>query len=205
MLYLWNLSASGFANTFYAAAAQAGSQSWRAWFFGSLDAANFITVDKPPASLWVTGLSMRVFGVNSWAALAPQALMGVAAVGLLYATMRRTFSDPTQGTVAGLIAGAVLAFTPAAALMFRFNNPDALLVLLMTAAAYCLVRAISANSGRWLALVGAAWRRGAWRLSSTARLEPLPKFWRYGFWAVYLVYGFLYVSNAMAPVPTSRY
>ena len=156
VLYLWNLSASGFANTFYAAAAQAGSQSWRAWFFGSLDAANFITVDKPPASLWVTGLSMRVFGVNSWAALAPQALMGVAAVGLLYATMRRTFSDPTQGTVAGLIAGAVLAFTPAAALMFRFNNPDALLVLLMTAAAYCLVRAISANSGRWLALVGVA-------------------------------------------------
>ncbi|MBD0022279.1 phospholipid carrier-dependent glycosyltransferase [Gordonia pseudamarae] len=156
VLYLWNLSASGFANTFYAAAAQAGSQSWRAWFFGSLDAANFITVDKPPASLWVTGLSMRIFGVNSWAALAPQALMGVAAVGLLYATMRRTFSDPKQGTAAGLIAGAVLAFTPAAALMFRFNNPDALLVLLMTAAGYCLVRAIATNSGRWLALVGVA-------------------------------------------------
>ncbi len=156
VLYLWNLSASGYANTFYAAAAQAGSQSWRAWFFGSLDAANFITVDKPPAALWVTGLSMRIFGVNSWAALAPQALMGVAAVGLLYATMRRTFSDPKQGTVAGLIAGAVLAFTPAAALMFRFNNPDALLVLLMTAAGYALVRAIATNSGRWLALVGVA-------------------------------------------------
>ncbi|UPW08978.1 glycosyltransferase family 39 protein [Gordonia terrae] len=156
VLYLWNLSASGYANTFYAAAAQAGSQSWTAWFFGALDASNFITVDKPPASLWVTGLSVRIFGMNSWAVLAPQALMGVAAVGLLYATMRRTIRDPRSGTAAGLIAGAVLAFTPAAALMFRFNNPDALLVLLMVAAAYALTRAVAANSGRWLAVVGIA-------------------------------------------------
>lgn len=156
VLYLWNLSASGYANTFYAAAAQAGSQSWKAWFFGALDASNFITVDKPPASLWVSGLSVRIFGMNSWAVLAPQALMGVAAVGLLYATMRRTIRDPQLGAAAGLIAGAVLAFTPAAALMFRFNNPDALLVLLMVAAAYALTRAVATNSGRWLALVGVA-------------------------------------------------
>ncbi|MFW0783796.1 glycosyltransferase family 39 protein [Gordonia sp. CPCC 206044] len=155
-LYLWNLAASGYANTFYAAAAQAGSQSWTAWLFGSLDSANFITVDKPPASLWVTGLSVRIFGMNSWAVLAPQALMGVASVALMYCAMRRTFRNPVHGTAAGLIAGAVLAFTPAAALMFRFNNPDALLVLLMVAAGYCLIRAIGTNSGRWLALVGVA-------------------------------------------------
>ena len=49
VLYLWDLSASGWANSFYAAAAQAGSQSWEAFFFGSSDAANAITVDKPPA------------------------------------------------------------------------------------------------------------------------------------------------------------
>ncbi|MEE3852309.1 glycosyltransferase family 39 protein [Gordonia sp. LSe1-13] len=156
VLYLWNLSASGYANTFYAAAAQAGSQSWTAWFFGSLDSANFLTVDKPPASLWVTGLSVRLFGMNSWAVLVPQALMGVAAVALMYCAMRRTFTDPRHGTVAGLIAGGVLAFSPAAALMFRFNNPDALLVLLMVAAGYALTRAIATNSGRWLALVGVA-------------------------------------------------
>ncbi|UZF56711.1 glycosyltransferase family 39 protein [Gordonia polyisoprenivorans] len=156
VLYLWNLSASGYANTFYAAAAWAGSQSWRAWFFGALDPSSFITVDKPPASLWVTGLSVRIFGMNSWAVLAPQAIMGVLSVALLYATMRRVFGDARHGTAAGLIAGAVLAFTPAAALMFRFNNPDALLVLLMTAAGYCTVRAIATNSGRWLAMVGVA-------------------------------------------------
>lgn len=156
VLYLCNLSASGYGNTFYAAAAQAGSQSWSAWFFGSLDAHNFITVDKPPASLWVTGLSVRQFGMNSWSVMAPQALMGVAAVAMLYCAVRRAFTEPNHGAAAGLLAGAVLAVTPAAALMFRFNNPDALLVLLLTVASYCLMRAASAASWRWLLLVGVA-------------------------------------------------
>src|SRR4051812_12962309 len=56
-LYLWDLPINGYGNTFYAAAAQSGAKSWSAWFFGSLDPNNFITVDKPPAALWVTGLS----------------------------------------------------------------------------------------------------------------------------------------------------
>ena len=126
---------------------QAGSKSWKAFFFGSFDAANFITVDKPPASLWVMDLSARVFGVNSWSILVPQALEGVAAVGLLYATVRRWFSP-----AAGLLAGAVLALTPVAALMFRFNNPDALLVLLLVAAAYAMIRALEDGRTRWLVL-----------------------------------------------------
>ena len=97
VLYLWNLSATGYGNLFYAAAAEAGSHSWSAWFFGSLDANNFITVDKPPASLWVTGLSVRLFGMNSWSVLAPQALMGAASVAVLYATVRRAFDDARTG------------------------------------------------------------------------------------------------------------
>jgi 4-amino-4-deoxy-L-arabinose transferase-like glycosyltransferase len=154
VLYLWNLSASSYGNTFYAAASQAGSQSWSAWFFGSLDPQNFITVDKPPASLWVSGLSVRVFGMNSWSVMAPQALMGIAAVAVLYCAVRRAFPDPNHGAAAGLLAGAALAATPAAVLMFRFNNPDALLVLLLTVAAYCLMRATLTASWRWLMLVG---------------------------------------------------
>src|SRR6188472_3025328 len=128
VLYVWGLGASGWANSFYSAAVQAGSSSWKAFFFGSSDAANFITVDQPPASLWVMELSARVFGVNAWSILVPQALEGVAAVGVLYAAVRRWFSP-----AAGLLAGAILALTPVSALMFRFNNPDALLVLLLTA------------------------------------------------------------------------
>jgi 4-amino-4-deoxy-L-arabinose transferase-like glycosyltransferase len=148
-LYLWNLSVSGWANPFYSAAVQAGTKSWKAFFFGSSDASNFITVDKPPASLWLMELSARVFGVNSFAILLPQALEGVAAVGVLYAAVRRT-----SGYAAGLIAGAVLALTPVAALMFRFNNPDALLVLLMTLGAYCVVRSLDKAQTKWLALAG---------------------------------------------------
>lgn len=149
LLYLWGLGASGWANSFYSAAAQAGSASWKAMFFGSSDAANSITVDKPPAALWLMALSVRIFGLSSWSVLVPQALEGVAAVGLLYLTVRRT-----SGPAAGLIAGAVLATSPVAALMFRFNNPDSLLVLLMVAGAYCLVRALETASTRWLMLVG---------------------------------------------------
>src|SRR5919112_6525765 len=37
MLYVWSLSRSGWANAFYSAAAQAGGESWKAWFFGSSD------------------------------------------------------------------------------------------------------------------------------------------------------------------------
>ncbi|WP_410649081.1 ArnT family glycosyltransferase [Amycolatopsis sp. cmx-4-54] len=151
VLYLWNLGESGWANAFYSAAAQAGSASWKALFFGSSDAANAITVDKTPAALWVMSLSARLFGVNAWSVLVPQALMGVGSVALLFAAVRRT-----SGPAAGLLAGAVLALTPAAALMFRFNNPDALLVLLLTAGAYCVVRALEKASPRWLALAGVA-------------------------------------------------
>jgi hypothetical protein len=76
VLYLWGLGASGWANSFYSAAAQAGSASWKAFFFGSSDAANSNTVDKTPMSLWAMALSVRVFGLSPWSILAPQALMG---------------------------------------------------------------------------------------------------------------------------------
>ncbi|MEU1667664.1 glycosyltransferase family 39 protein [Streptomyces sparsogenes] len=149
VLYLWSLGASGYANQFYSAAVQAGGESWKAFFFGSSDAGNSITVDKPPAALWPMALSVRLFGLSSWAILVPEALMGVATVGLLYAAVRRRFS-----AAAGLIAAATLAVTPVAALMFRFNNPDALLCLLMVAAVYCVLRALEDARAKWLVAAG---------------------------------------------------
>jgi 4-amino-4-deoxy-L-arabinose transferase-like glycosyltransferase len=149
VFYLWNLTSSGYANSFYSAAAQAGSDSWKAFFFGSSDAANAITVDKPPASLWFMALSVRIFGLSSFAILLPEVLMGIATVGVLYATVKRHF-----GAAAGLLAGTILALTPVAVLMFRFNNPDALLVLAMALAAWATMRSIEESSPRWFALVG---------------------------------------------------
>ncbi|HEY3507575.1 MAG TPA: glycosyltransferase family 39 protein [Kribbella sp.] len=149
--YLWGLSKNGYANEYYAAAVQAGSKSWKAWFFGSFDSSSFITVDKTPASLWVMGLSGRIFGFNSWSMLVPEALMGVASVGFVYVSVRRWFSAN-----AGLLAGAILALTPVAVLMFRFNNPDALLILLLCAGAWAITRAIDSvqHSARWMILAG---------------------------------------------------
>jgi 4-amino-4-deoxy-L-arabinose transferase-like glycosyltransferase len=149
VLYLWDLGASGWANSFYSAAVQAGTKSWKAFFFGSSDSSNFITVDKPPASLWVMEISGRIFGFNAWSMLVPQALEGVATVGLVYLTVRRWFSAN-----AALLGGAVVALTPVAALMFRFNNPDALLALLLTGAIYATVRALEAAQTKWLLLAG---------------------------------------------------
>lgn len=150
-LYLWSLGDSGWANSFYSAAVQAGSESWKAMFFGASDAAGSITVDKPPLALWPMALSVRVFGLSSWSILVPQALMGVASVALVVALVRRA----TGNAWVGLLGGLALALTPVAALMFRFNNPDALLVLLMTGAAYATFRAVGHERAlRWLLLAG---------------------------------------------------
>ena len=171
LLYLWNLAASGWANAYYSAAVLAGTKNWAAFFFGSLDASNFITVDKAPGSLWAMEISARLFGFNAWSVLVPQALEGVATVAMVYLAVRRWF-----GPAAGLLAGAVVALTPVAGLMFRFNNPDAQLVLLMTAATYATLRAIENGRTRWLVLAGAliggdSWPRNC-RLSSSSRSSP---------------------------------
>jgi 4-amino-4-deoxy-L-arabinose transferase-like glycosyltransferase len=165
-LYLWGLSASGYANSFYSAAAQAGADNWVAWFFGSLDGGNSITVDKPPAAIWLMALSVRLFGLNSWSILAPEALLGVASVGVLYVTVRRSLRNwAGQGTHpltargahwAALAGAATFALTPVATLMFRFNNPDALLVFTMVLASYFTVRATEHAGRGWLALAGVA-------------------------------------------------
>lgn len=151
VLYLWNITINGMGNQFYAAAAQAGATNWEALLFGSLDTRNFITVDKPPLSQWVMGLSGQLFGFSSASMLVPEALMAVGSVALLYAAVTRI-----SGPRIGLLAGAALALTPVAVLMFRFNNPDAAMVLLMTAAAYCTVRALDRHGARWFALAGVA-------------------------------------------------
>lgn len=145
VLYLWGLS--GWANSFYSAAAQAGADNWEAFFYGSSDAANSITVDKPPAAIWVMALSVKVFGLSSWSLLVPQAVMGVLSVLVLYLFVSRYYGRP-----AGLLAGTILATTPVATLMFRFNNPDALLVLLLVVATYAVARALEHERLRWIVL-----------------------------------------------------
>jgi 4-amino-4-deoxy-L-arabinose transferase-like glycosyltransferase len=151
VLYLWALNRNGFANEYYSAAVRSMSTNWHAFLYGSFDASGVMTVDKPPLALWVQALSVRVSGFSSWSMLVPQALMGVATVGLAYDLTRRQF-----GRVAGFTAGLALLLTPITVAIARHNNPDALLVLCCTAAVWCVVRAFADGRTRWIVLAGVA-------------------------------------------------
>jgi 4-amino-4-deoxy-L-arabinose transferase-like glycosyltransferase len=151
VLYLWALDRNGFANEYYSAAVRSMATSWHAFLYGSFDASGVMTVDKPPLALWVQALSARIFGFSSWSLLVPQALMGVATVGLAYDLTRRQF-----GRVAGFTAGLALVLTPITVAIARHNNPDALLALCCTAALWCVVRAFADGRTRWLVLAGVA-------------------------------------------------
>jgi 4-amino-4-deoxy-L-arabinose transferase-like glycosyltransferase len=150
LLYTWNLARMGMGNDFYAAAVKSGTESWKAFFFGSLDPGSFITVDKPPAALWVMELSGRVFGFSSWSMLLPEALAGVATVMVLYHLVRRWFGEP-----AAVLASLALALTPVAVVIFRYNDPDAFLTLLLVLAAWGCWRAIETGKTIGLVFAGA--------------------------------------------------
>src|SRR3954449_3786446 len=149
-LTLGALSRNGWANDYYAGAVRSMAGSWHAFLYGSLDAGGVMTVDKPPMALWVQALSVRLFGFNSLAMLVPQALMGVASVGLVYDLVRRRF-----GRAGGFAGGAVLALTPIAVAVARHNNPDALLVLCVVGALWAVVRGLEDGRVRWLVVAGA--------------------------------------------------
>jgi 4-amino-4-deoxy-L-arabinose transferase-like glycosyltransferase len=150
LLYSWDLSHVGMGNTFYAAAVKSGTESWKAFFFGSFDPASFITVDKPPAALWAMELSGRLFGFSTWSMLLPEALAGLAAVMVLYNLVRRWFGEP-----AAALSAVALALTPVAVVIFRVNDPDAFLTLLLVLAAWACWRAIETAATHWLVLSGA--------------------------------------------------
>ncbi|MEU6303197.1 ArnT family glycosyltransferase [Streptomyces chartreusis] len=148
VLYSWNLSGSGL-NSFYSAAVLSGTQSWKAWFFGSLDAGNFLTVDKPPFALMVMGLSCRVFGYGTWQMMLPMILLALATIWIVHASVKRVW-----GHGAATVAALVLALTPITVAINRDNNPDTLLVFLMAGGAALALRAV--HNGRLLPLVGSA-------------------------------------------------
>jgi 4-amino-4-deoxy-L-arabinose transferase-like glycosyltransferase len=149
LLNLWALDRNGWANTYYSAAVRSMSSSWHNFLYGSFDPSGVMTVDKPPLALWVQALSVKVFGFHSLSILVPQALMGVATVGLVYDLTRRLWGRP-----AGFVAGLVLALTPITVAISRHNNPDALLALCCAGALWCMVRALQDGRTRWLVLTG---------------------------------------------------
>lgn len=151
ILYFWNLGINGWANYFYSAAVQSGTQNLGSAFFGSSDWGNSITVDKPPLSLWVMEISSKTFGFTPIGILAPQAIMGVASTLLIYVIVRKSFP-----AVPALFAAVVFFTMPIVVLMSRYNNPDPLMLLLMLVSVYAIQHAIEFNRLRYVILTGVA-------------------------------------------------
>jgi 4-amino-4-deoxy-L-arabinose transferase-like glycosyltransferase len=175
VLYSWDLSRNGDANAFYAAAVLSGTESWKAFFFGSLDAASFITVDKPPFAFWVMGLSARVFGFNSWSLLLPQAVEGVAAVGITYLAVRRSTAEwlgERGAYAAGLVAALALTLTPMVVAINRDDNPDTMLTLLLVLGAWALLESLRGRL--WWLLLSAVAFGFAFNTKMLEGFIPLP-------------------------------
>ncbi|MFN8541176.1 MAG: glycosyltransferase family 39 protein [Thermomicrobiales bacterium] len=145
-LNLIGLNKEGYANTYYAAAVKSMLTNWHNFFFASFDSAGFVSVDKPPLGLWIQAISARIFGFNAMSLLLPQALAGIAAVGLLYWLIRRTW-----GPVAGLVAALALAVTPITVTTDRNNTQDSLLILALLLAVWAA--SVATETGRLRTLI----------------------------------------------------
>ena len=119
--------------------------SWHNFFFVAYDPAGFVTVDKPPLALWIQALSARCFGYRPLSLILPQVLEGLSSVALLWWLLRRRF-----GALAALTGALLLALTPVAVAVDRYNNMDSCLGLLLLAAA------VGPERGRGARTAGAA-------------------------------------------------
>ena len=147
ILNLTNINIEGFGNLYYAAAIKSMIMNWSNFFFVAFDPSGFVSIDKPPFGFWIQALSAKIFGYNGWSILLPQAVAGIAGVGVLYAIVKRSF-----GTYAGLIAAFILATTPVYVAVSRNNTVDNLLVLTLLFACWALSIAAEKGKFKYLAL-----------------------------------------------------
>jgi 4-amino-4-deoxy-L-arabinose transferase-like glycosyltransferase len=148
-LNTYDLSRNGWANNFYSAGVKSMLLSLHNFLYISFDPGGMITLDKPPLAVWVQAASAKLFGFTPLALLLPEALAGVLCVAALYLAMVKPF-----GRLAALAGALCLAVFPAFVAVSRDNNPDALLILLMTLSCWLALRAI--DSGRLPTLIACA-------------------------------------------------
>jgi 4-amino-4-deoxy-L-arabinose transferase-like glycosyltransferase len=139
----------GAVETLYGAAARSMSQSWRNFFFGALDPAGTVTVDKLPGSMWIDSISLRLFGFHVWALILPHVVEGVLTVLVLFRAVRRL-----AGPNAGVLAALALAASPVTIALSRGNVPDSLLILLLVLAADATAKAVVTGDRRSLLVAG---------------------------------------------------
>lgn len=141
---IWNL---GYSNEFYAASVKSMIMSWKNFFFVSLDPGGWVTVDKPPVSLWIQAAFAKVFGFYGWSIILPQCLAAVVTVAVIYHVVKRHF-----GSAAGLISALVLALSPIFILVSKTNNTDSILIMFMVLSAWAMIAASDKGQLRYLLL-----------------------------------------------------
>lgn len=149
ILLLFNLSKEGYSNEYYAAAVKSMLTNPGIIIYNSYDPTGFVTVDKPPVSLWIQTLSAAILGFSGSAVILPQAIAGIFSVILLYLLVKRSW-----GETAGLLAAFALTITPIFVAVARTNNMDGLLVFVLLCAVFMAVTAW--KTGSPLYLIGAA-------------------------------------------------
>lgn len=146
---LYQLSRNSWANTFYSAGVKSMLRSLHNFIYISFDPGGLISLDKPPLSIWLQAVSAKIFGFTPMSLLLPEALAGVLGVWALYMAMARPF-----GRLAALLGALCLAVFPALVAVSRDNNPDALLIALMTLSCWIAIRAIESGRLRSIVLCG---------------------------------------------------
>ncbi|MFI6655234.1 ArnT family glycosyltransferase [Streptomyces sp. NPDC050523] len=163
VLYSWGIGHAA-VHPFYGAAIRSMAGSWRAFFFGGLDAGGSISIDKLPGAFWPDAVSVWLFGPHTWAAALPQVVEGVLTVWLLHRIVRAW-----AGPFAALIAALTLTLTPVTVALNRATIPDTALTLLLVAAAGALQKAVRTERllplitcGVWVGLAFQAKMLQAW-------------------------------------------
>jgi 4-amino-4-deoxy-L-arabinose transferase-like glycosyltransferase len=138
LVYLWDL-ANGARSEYYAAIAHSMSMSFSDFFFGVLDPAGTITLDKIPGSYWLPAIFVKVFGFSTWSVNAPNAIASVALVIVVAITARRiALANGEFGAkyanLIGTIAGVFVAATPIIAAVARSNQPESMFLLMLALA-----------------------------------------------------------------------
>lgn len=169
-LHFWNISSIGNSNNYYTAAVEAMTQSWHNFFYAAAEPGGSVTVDKPPLGLMIEAAFALVLGVSGFSTVLPNILAGIFSVPLLYHLVRKHF-----GTLAGIIAGLVIAVTPVVFAADRNNTQDGLLTFVLLLAAWAFIKAVETGRARWL-FIGAVVVGLGFNIKMLQAFLPLPAF-----------------------------
>ena len=132
-------------NLFYDAAVRSMTLSLHNFIYGAFDPSAATSIDKPPIDLWLQVVSVKLLGWSSVALKLPEAIAGTAAVPLLYDLVRRV-----AGPLAALGSAITLTLLPTSVVTSRSDTMDSVMMLLLLATAWLLLRSAQRQNVRLL-------------------------------------------------------